>query len=1232
MAVNNVTAGSAIAIQSSKESPPVPSIGELPAQSTSEEIEIKPAQNDVLFVRESIGSAIVEDRLDNEEQGESISLIECSNKNSSKFGLSIERPVAIASFDVFSRFSRNESLRSTEELISKNLEIVEFENNLLQSDYDFLINKIEESNKDILKELNNSLKEESRKTKESLDALTKISTSADEISKNLDFSRSESSFSKKAESFLTSYNARFDESTPSIDSIISSNIRDTSTSRIISLNDQIKKTNISKAESDLLVRLSSEGTVFSNYKTPNSQRYSGSNYDGLSSLEKVIVCCKVLSRVMSDTFTKLKFGNVSNDSLPVSFGNSRFGNSSYIFESNNVRVSSENDTQDLASRLSGRSAAISVDFGAIDTNSFAEGSSKKNNNFDSIISKIIRGERSQLLNEFEKAQSNFENAKNYLRHKNATGFSSEACSPQDILLTVFEEISNCFPTYKTATEPDSLVNINEFIDAVIMTIGCKNPQANTGFAALYRSVVLTSILDEEYEFLSGDPEEFDNTSETKSTTNVDGEEKTIRTNSGTSSKGKGKVSSTSSATDDYYEPLRKRGLIPPVSNNFIKQYLSKIRDADLTGNAVLTADMFFYSTLKEQKNLKTVQYDSLVKGKMPVNVSSFTAPQLPATVSISTDGGVVTSHVISLFLDRLKKYGKSESKLTIKSSISRLYAKILNRFKSSYNIEEIDEASFQINGKNKGKSAVFDLIFECISNCIIWSVNPAMSLDPETGKIYVFSSNLTKFSIRTNGSSATALSLYESIRLLKFMKDCSTARGSFSRFVFSSDKRYYDITNLSILRPTISRLQVIADDPSSNYTQSVLTFSSAFVDLTKPYRESLKNLVIIDSLNQILTESVVKLKQNRQKLSDAKALLLSLSDQQKLDVFKCLSFESITSAHLKQVKRTLTSANHEFENFYEKNQISFDTSATKWFYKQYPFDVYERSRIIFFGLPQDFTSNLIRQERELNSDTFKILEENVVPNSTPKYFEVLSGLRPVQKSSLYYEFIFGQFHPYIHVIQKEQINVERDVRVSLRSRFDLFFFDKEKAKVVKLNPASQFDCEIIQSKLGLPSLAKVKEIIDFHIQSSILSSVVRITSGIDIDFDTLGTFKRCMSVEDANKVLGIISSNAVIPRGSMSAKDFLSPNADGLIEPVLYSDLQGNSPDLTNPSDHALLLKFLKTQAFNKASLQKEILIPSSFERIYCCFFDNNSITDTSKNQYVAKMLNINQLFVSAIR
>ena len=67
--------------------------------------------------------------------------------------------------------------------------------------------------------------------------------------------------------------------------------------------------------------------------------------------------------------------------------------------------------------------------------------------------------------------------------------------------------------------------------------------------------------------------------------------------------------------------------------------------------------------------------------------------------------------------------------------------------------------------------------------------------------------------------------------------------------------------------------------------------------------------------------------------------------------------------------------------------------------------------------------------------------------------------------------------------------------------------------------------------------------------------------------------------------------------------------------------MKGNSSNLTNPSEHSLLTKIVNTRIFTKDSLEKEVLLPSAFERVYAILLTNETID-----------LGLSQIVVSAVR
>ena len=99
-------------------------------------------------------------------------------------------------------------------------------------------------------------------------------------------------------------------------------------------------------------------------------------------------------------------------------------------------------------------------------------------------------------------------------------------------------------------------------------------------------------------------------------------------------------------------------------------------------------------------------------------------------------------------------------------------------------------------------------------------------------------------------------------------------------------------------------------------------------------------------------------------------------------------------------------------------------------------------------------------------------------------------------------------------------------------------------------------------------------------------------------------------------MLSLFNSAAkdLVPRGSLTASDFLSIGELGNYIPVEFSSLSGEGPRLTNPSTHSLLLKILGSGVFTANTLLDRVIAPSPFERTYCVIYDPNDLTVTSTN------------------
>lgn len=1247
MPVNKVTVGSVISIQAVKPVETTPPIGDLPTQRAQRrDVPITSVQDDRLFVRDSIGSATAEKRLDLDIPNDGLALPACRNDSGVQMGLSFDRPTVLASIDVFSRFADDETI---EKSIDQNLRLAEFESVLFKADYDFLMNSLKSQNSELLQPLQDSLNSEEVALEEKLRTLSKISSKGEEISRRLDFIRPENGFRAKIQEQANNLSLRFEESRPSDSSYDLIRNASTSTSVVKRVQKRIDESIFSPYELDLIAKVRAGSALFQDtFTTRDGVRYS---YNDLDSLEKTIVCCKVLSKIMAETFTKAKFPGLKSVDLPVSIETSATSDN-FIFEFNDTSVSG--------------SAGEQTSDGFV-----------RNNNFDSIISKVSeRGEVDiESLNSIRKS---YRRAENFLRFKQAVGFDNDACSPQDILFSVMNLIASSFPEYSrgiVGSAANSRPDDYELLDALVMSFGCKSTISDVNLNALWRAIILSSVTDPDYVWGEAEPEVYETRTETKSTTEVDGEVKTIKSNIGSNQKGKGSVFKPEEK-DVYYDPLEKRGFVPGFSQKWIGDFL---RSQSLSATVKIDPYLNLIFSAELLRNKGIVSTYGVVPSAIPLNSNSYSSEE----------------YFRKALLDCVKTYNSRS--YTVGSKILALYNLLIQKFSSAYEVE-IQEAEFFIEGRKITKNSILDLVFECLSSFTSWLVAPVFQKESTHATIALFSRRLSRLSKRetqrstgatpqqavTGGSARLqnsfsrdstdtddyvdlgpsgvpptreaasesdssqvdrfgsspstpvprpeddggstppeddTLTVHESFRMLKFVKELSNASGGY----FSA--RYVSLGNNTEL---VSSSPMI-DDANSDFLIRKIDLIQ-ITDLLRDYKDVVSDLVTVSSITsriETAMSDLILLKDESRKLRQS---LLNFGVSQRDDVLKCLSVQSTSSALLKNRKRRISSTDI-FVNDREREAPELDISATRWFFSSRRFSDYEKSRFVFFGLPQGFTDSLIRQTREVDPETFEIIGDPA-PNTTPIYFESWLTSRSVLNSSSIYENRLMRFNPLIHVVQKDKILPDDVLTLgsslgSLVDRFDIFIYDGSVGDW--LLSGLDFDSfEEAVGKLGLTASAG-EELVISHVLDSVHKSVVRTLTGLEIDADTLGTHKRAMSVSDAGSVLQLMASDTagIIPRGSMRAINFLNRNEDGFIESIPFSRLQGRSSDMTIPSDHALLMKFLDTRAFTKGTLSKEVLLPSAFERVYCGIFNP---ADTSIKGTSAENINISQITIKAIR
>ena len=1266
MPVSKVTVGSIPSIQAVKPLETIPPVGELDFIDSQSDVPVTPVQDDKLFVRDSISSAVIEPRLNFSVSDDGLALTGCRNKSGIEMGLSVDRPVVLASLDVLTRFAADDA--TIKESIKQNLQLAEFEDELFKADYDFLMSRMKSQNSQLLQTFQNSLTAEEASLEEKLKTLSEISVKSEEISRRLDFmrvdiglARPEISFAQRLQESVRNVNTRFEESRPNNNSLRELLTSESSSTSIVKgIERNINTPVLSQYERDLVTKIRNGSTLYGEtFSTSNGIVYS---YDDLSNISKAISCCKVLSKIMAETFTKQKLPTVKNVDLPVSLRGIRTSN--FVFESSDVTDDFDNG---IGRRLE------NVDFSSnliedISVDRFSPDKSIKNNNFDSIISKIT--ETGDSITRLESLKSSYENSENFFKFKQPVGFDNDACSAHDVFLTIAGLIADSFPTYSKGVT-DSPPDQYELLDALVMSFGCKskNRNSNVILNSLWRAIILSSAEDSNY-IWGEDSETYDSRTESKTVTNIDGEVKTIRASSGVNQIPAGRVSQTG---DVYYKPLKRRGFIPEFADDSIREFLEEASLNESLSTSPSSHKIFDASYLIDENILTTgeLQQENVTRApdsQVDENGNNTVGPGRTDLSSVERDARLPQNVNEYDYDDRSFLFHSSVTTIrsrnnTVISTITKFYDILIQKFSSNFQIE-IDEKDFYIDSRKITKAAVLDLIFECISNLVVYVVNPVFT-DPtavvkevsrttrgsgrnsrvteETngsfiGRCYLLSGHESKvsFSVAGSGPRSSEYNIFESFRLLQLFKSVSSlSNGEFSSLFQSLDRNVNLIVESA--RESTSR-----ELDGSDYAFIRTSIGSELTSLISGYQFDMVNLAIISSISSLIDSAVSDLILLQNKSRNLKDSLDGFTREQKDDVFKCLSVTSVTSALLKNRNRKVASTDR-FENFYERNRTGLDISAARWFYRNRRREDLENSRIIFFGLPQGFANSLIRQVRETTTaidDSGAVSSVFTTPSASPNYFEAWLTPRGIHDPTYVFDDVrLMRFHPLIHVSQNDTISDSASFdRLRLSFSIEIFSLSTRKWEKYAANASELLEEPL--AGLGL-RLDEGLQIIDFHILDSIQKSFVRTSSGLEISADSLGTYKKAMSASDAASVLQLMAgpSANVVPRGAMQAREFLHRNEAGLVESVPFSRLRDQSPDKTNPSDHSLLIKFLDTRAFTRESLGKEVLLPSAFERIYCGVFNPSEISEGGRSGASygsrtgrAAAMNISQITIKAIR
>jgi hypothetical protein len=1086
-----------------------PAIGSLPAISTSQPaVPTVTAQGDSYFSRNSIGSSFLDTKLD-------IPLFDNSEKNLSKSSADIVKNIGLSP-ERFSIIAATK-IKDNEDTLDKLLQIIQFEEALLNEDYLFIKNYLSQDTNlsSITKPLEDKANLDDQSVQNQLQLVAKLSNAVEGFSQALDFKRFAASNEIKNK-ITSQYNVlpkRLVYNSEVIDFLKEKNTISTSDlSNIVG--------NISKVDdiyyNQIYDYVSLNGLVAGAF---NSLRDNNSN---LTHEMQISILCELISRTFSETFSGKSLKNTNIVSVY---------SGSNVFESQNL----ENDKIYLSSgyEKSHRQGII--------TPALTELDSSKISNFEKAVLQPLK-DIVETSAEFSSIKSEDENGSGFDIYQRILGY---ACK-----------------SFSTALSDIEGLNQNEIIDPVLLRyslysgISCRYEK----LADFIRGLILTILLDEDYNFnISGDIKNYEVVSKTKAE---------ITDDTGTYN-----VSSKVGSNTSYNASLEENG------ENYQQIFGNESRKKNFTSKGLEYARNVFIDIDSGKETRFTLDRPfGIANNASDEDSWSNNAPKngddsdyvqyknfLPIVVITSISDG---SKIIqgNPFIERLENLKGSNGGSTVITSIKNVYDEIVSVFESTSGKtakEILIDDNFVLDGKVINKRVIFDAIIECFA---------ILSEKIRVG----FSTFVTNQSTTSGGVTTTN-------KVIRFLSLSNDSQKMISLLKAASETK--NIKNLYSTERQMGFLSYLSDSIAFSYkmhNNSKSAYASSIAIVNEIYKKSADFQSALDNAKKEI----------------------ALNDQTK-QFLKILTPETVSNA--------IQYYNEKFSIWDTSTCISsVDISAVNWLKKN------STGNIVIFGLPAECYDSLRRQTEMTLLKRFLIDENGAKKNNVEpsKFIQFYFDERKINDSFTFqtgslsaintFAEDFAIYHAFVNAELLSEIAIDQTITdVSKSSSIQLSCYDNESGKWIK---TSYDEClnflavgGTFKSSVFWFKLEKMKKVINSHVMSAILKSSIRTLSGINFSTSRMQINDCKLSSSRASSLLQILNAipSNLIPRGGLSAEQFLSKNTDGTFSPVPYSQLSGEAPNLITPSDYSLLVKFIKSGIFTSDEMIKSILSPTIFERMY---------------------------------
>lgn len=1176
MAITSATRASKLTVQPLPQSSSSPAVGSLPTADL-----VRPAvpevvsQGDAYFSRESIGSAKFDSRMDFPTLPTNATVLDPPINGAERLiGLSPQRPTLLASVDLFN--SPGTSNDKSYDGIKESIEVAEFESQLLKADYDYVYNSLLESQATsaLMSGLEEAASSDLEKTSDSVSSFLSLAAARENFSRNLDIRTSWDNVGQVAAEYYNTFSTRFGEGDAETDL------------SIFGLNPSIDTgTGIVKKIESIARAASAEDRAATNYgevKVGLSRGYFDVDdrvkrhdllfddglvglYSSLGRLQKVSACSEFLSRVMTDTFTG------ATDSAKIDLPTLYSG--SYVFESQKI----------------------------------VRGNAKIPSHYDGIIDPAVKTLSTAGVDDFRsKVVKSFTDSYESAKLKTGVGNPNEAGSALDIYLRLFRKLTESFPTLYASIETSTISNTGELYDAVNLMFSMKQRSSSAQFNGFMRGTLLTLLLDPDYEFLSNSGEEYDSVTESKSqiedTGATDGSSsRTVTSKTGNKSLAEKTLAETdSSLVQSIFNYPERAKNFPRVSWGYTKALLNNTEN-NVAGTALGLAygnSLYFYPNFEPEAGTLSISTAPEYEG---YDRNAPKASSIPSAIKESLKQGDSGDILYNMF-KAIGLFGKDDAGKTVANAIIDFYDEIVSLFEEIYG-KTLDEVSpeglFYTRDGTCTKRGVVDVILECMGNLVAHflavgyasettaSSASALSSAKGGGKT-THDSSLSSFEgavVNTSWYIGLNESFYES---LTFCESLSQIKGDISEAISTSysNSGLSNTDNTSFLSDVLSSVK---DDLYVRHKSTKIAVAS-IAAISK----------VIDTASQSFSSAILA-------TSDKTA---SLPQNLKNDLLGSLTTGVVSSISLKE----------KFESgvrdSLEESLTVYDVSAAKWFYSYYRSDLSSDKTCLIVGLPAGFIDNLSKSEIPVSGD-----KSSRGPLSLSRNFskyKLLVSARSIQRP---YESLtpltLGKFHPLVHAYIAGSISDNLlPLELASSGAVKLMCFDRESATWIEtdydecvsfLSSGGNFGVSGYSENLPSLPMSEVEDIIEFHTIDAILKATIRVISGLNFDQRSLCLPQRSIGPAPASSLLSLISNaDNLFPRGGLTASDFLRLGEDGNYYPIPFSSLSGESPNLTNPANHSLLLEILDSGIFTASTSISRVLASPPFERVYCAVYDPN--------------------------